>query len=193
MRKLVLLGALAAILSVSALAQLRVVNSGQVQIGSCSSSTSSPAIIINPSLYSKTDTLATFRLIGDNCLESGARIAFGNRKEVLVANNSSIPGIKKTYVLDDQLITNRIDTLSTCFVIKNDGEIKLISAKGVKTNNAFVVDNSGKLDIEVLRGSVELSNDTINNGGQLIIKASEVLLDNGFKVDKGAQLNCEIF
>lgn len=193
MRKLVLLGALAAILSVSASAQLRVVNSGQVQIGSCSSSTSSPAIIINPSLYSKTDTLATFRLIGDNYLESGARIAFGNRKEVLVANNSSISGIKKTYVLDDQLITNRIDTLSTCFVIKNDGEIKLISTKGVKTNNAFVVDNSGKLDIEVLRGSVELSNDTINNGGQLIIKASEVLLDNGFKVDKGAQLNCEIF
>lgn len=193
MRKLVLLGALAAILSVSASAQLRVVNSGQVQIGSCSSSTSSPAIIINPSLYSKTDTLATFRLIGDNYSESGARIAFGNRKEVLVANNSSISGIKKTYVLDDQLITNRIDTLSTCFVIKNDGDIKLISTKGVKTNNAFVVDNSGKLDIEVLRGSVELSNDTINNGGQLIIKASEVLLDNGFKVDKGAQLNCEIF
>lgn len=111
----------------------------------------------------------------------------------LVANNSCISGIKKTYVLDNPVITNRINALSPCFEIKNFGEIKLLCTQGVKTKNAFVVGNSGKLDIEVLRGSVELSNDTISQGGQLLIKASEVMLDSGFKVDKGAQLNCEIF
>lgn len=116
MKKFISVGVLAAILSVSASAQLRVVNSGQVQIGSCSSSTSSSSTIIsNPSVLSKTDTLATFRLIGDNYMESGARIAFGNRKEVSISESVITP--KGNSITQGQLL------------LKGAGGFQIASAK----------------------------------------------------------------
>ncbi|MDE6006519.1 MAG: hypothetical protein K2G67_03085 [Muribaculaceae bacterium] len=48
------------------------------------------------------------------------------------------------------------------------------------------------MEIEVIHGLVDLSNDTIKEGGQAIIKAKEIVLQNGFMIEKGGQLSCEI-
>ncbi|MDE6006518.1 MAG: tail fiber domain-containing protein [Muribaculaceae bacterium] len=128
--------AIAAICATAASAQLRVVNSGQVQIGSCSSSTSSPTISSGGSNLSKIDTLATFHLISDNYSGSGARIAFGNRHEVSISESVLTP--KGNSIPQGQLL------------LKGAGGFKIAAAKNGLFTNVIAYDpNSASINSSI--------------------------------------------
>lgn len=86
--------ATAAVLATGVNAQLRVVQSGQVQVGtytpptspySASSPSNLPTVPFVPVISA--DTLATMRVIGKSSWQTGGRIAFGGRNDVSIAQS----------------------------------------------------------------------------------------------------------
>lgn len=109
----------------------------------------------------------------------------------ILGNESLIRNSSKKYYLHQSTITNGIAPGKPCFIVSDNGRFEIESVRDIRTDNAFFISNLGKLKLKSLTGSVILKNDRVAEGGVIEITASEVVLNNGFAVEKGGVLSID--
>lgn len=110
-------------------------------------------------------------------------------KIILSAGNGNLSSESKYIVLNAQLGSIAKDTEQVYTVSKN-GKLVIRAFDSVTIHSGFNIDNGGRVEIKC-QGNVNLGKCQILKGGKLLVKAKNVIMGSGFKLEKGGQLKIE--
>lgn len=95
----------------------------------------------------------------------------------------------KRYVVRDVILGNQTPSEST-YTITSGGVLSVKAIDNVALYSGFIVDENGEALIEC-DGTVNLNGGLVRSGGKLTIKAKNVKIGSGFKVEAGGKFKIE--
>ena len=82
--------------------------------------------------------------------------------------------------------------LSAPCIINNQSVIEIDAMKTVEIEDGFHVEAQGKVEISA-QEEIRVSGELVRDGGEANLISRNVVLDTGFKIDKGAVLTINTF
>lgn len=132
---------------------------------------------------SKSELGDTFK---DDCLIS--IIKGGYLPETFLrASDCKLTQNEKHYFVRDLFLTNMDNPSNFCYNVEESGKLSICATRQIKTNKAFDIKEGGVVKLSA-KGLIELNNDQVEDGGQLELTATEVVLNKGFCVEKGSEM-----
>lgn len=110
----------------------------------------------------------------------------------LFGQNSSISNKSKRYIASEATFGKDIVSGKEIgnYTIGSNGVLQIDAIHSLKTHDGFVVGSGGYAELQCIN-SVNLYGGSVENGGILEVKGNEVILNNGFTVQKGGKLYVE--
>lgn len=96
----------------------------------------------------------------------------------------------KRYVVRNVVLGNPADNSQTNYSVGNGGELSVHAIDKVSIYNGFSILDGGSAEFECDQ-SVELNGGIVRKGGRLVIRAKDVRMASGFKVEEGGILKIE--